>query len=81
MARKGCNEEDILRLLCEIEVSLQGGIDVISACRIAGISNKTFFGWRKRYSGMRRANLWSSRHWKKRTSGSKRFWQSFNWIS
>ena len=23
----------------------------------------------------------NSRHWKKRTSGSKRFWQSLNWIS
>ena len=33
MARKRYNEEDILRLLREIEVHLHGGMDVVSACR------------------------------------------------
>ena len=33
MARKRHNEEDILRLLREIEVHLHGGVDVVSACR------------------------------------------------
>lgn len=84
MARKRYNEEDILRLLREIEVHLHGGMDVVSACRTAGISDKTYYGWRKRYGGMAvwgvRSYL-SSRHWRKRTSGSKRFWQSLNWIS
>ncbi|XXK30208.1 hypothetical protein ACMAY7_12070 [Rhodobacteraceae bacterium nBUS_24] len=32
MARKRYNEEDILRLLREIEVHLHGGMDVVSAC-------------------------------------------------
>ena len=49
MARKRYNEEDILRLLREIEVHLHGGMDVVSACRTAGISDKTSYGWRKRY--------------------------------
>ena len=40
MARKRYNEEDILRLLREIEVHLHGGMDVVSACRTAGISDK-----------------------------------------
>ncbi len=35
MARKRYNEEDILRLLREIEVHLHGGMDVVSACRNA----------------------------------------------
>ena len=33
MARKRYNEEDILRLLREIEVHLYGGMDVVSARR------------------------------------------------
>ena len=42
MARKRYNEEDILRLLREIEVYLHGGMDVVSACCTAGISGKTY---------------------------------------
>ena len=45
MARKRYNEEDILRLLREIGVHLHGGMDVVSACRTAGISDKTYYGW------------------------------------
>ena len=57
MARKRYSEEDILRLLREIEVHLNGGLDVISSCRAAGVSDKTYYGWRKRYGGMGRAKL------------------------
>ena len=59
MARKRYNEEDILRLLREIQVHLHGGMDVMSACRTAGISDKTYYGWRKRYGGMGRAKYYS----------------------
>ncbi len=52
MARKRYSEEDILGLLREIEVHLHGGMDVVSACRTAGISDKTYYGWRKRHGGM-----------------------------
>ncbi len=43
MARKRYNEEDILRLSREIEVHLHGGMKVDSACRTAGISDKTYY--------------------------------------
>jgi putative transposase len=43
MAHKRYSEEDILRLLREIEVHLSGGMDVITACRAAGISDKTYY--------------------------------------
>ena len=72
MARKRYNEEDILRLLGEIEVRLHGGMDVASACRTAGVSDKTYYGWRKRYGGIGRAKFKISRCWKKRTIGSKK---------
>ena len=57
MARKRYNEEDILRLLREIEVHLHGGIDVASVCRTAGMSYKTYYVWRKRDGGMGRSKL------------------------
>ena len=49
MARKKYNEKDILILLREIEVHTYGGMDVASACRTAGISDKTYYGWHKQY--------------------------------
>ena len=53
MARKRYNEEDICRLLREIKVDL----DVVTACCTQGTSDKTYYGWHKRYSGMGRAKL------------------------
>ena len=57
MARKRYNEEDILRLLREIEVHLHEGMDVVNACCSACISDKIYYGWCKRYGRMRRAKL------------------------
>ena len=33
------------------------GMDVVSACRAAGVSDKTYDGWRRKYGGMNRAGL------------------------
>jgi putative transposase len=57
MARKRYSDEDILKLLREIEVHIHGGMDVVSACRKAGVSDKTYYGWRKKFGGMGRSQL------------------------
>jgi transposase-like protein len=57
MARKRHSDEDILKLLGEIELKLIGGADVASACRGVGISDATYYSWRKRFGGMGRAQL------------------------
>ena len=57
MIQKKYNQEDILRLLREIEVYLHGGMDIVIACRTAGISDKTYYGWRKRYGYRKIAQL------------------------
>lgn len=57
MARKRHSDEDILRLLREIELSLAAGSDVASACRSAGVSDATYYTWRKRFGGMGRSEL------------------------
>ena len=43
MARKRHSDEDVLKLLREIEVRLASGSDVTSACRAAGISDATYY--------------------------------------
>ena len=57
MARKRYSDEDCPRLLREIELQLSSGSDVPSACRSAGISDATYYTWRKKFGGMGRSQL------------------------
>ncbi|MBF9052172.1 transposase [Roseobacter sp. HKCCD9010] len=47
MARKRHSDEDVLKLLREIELKLTAGDDVASACQRVGISDATYYNWRK----------------------------------
>ena len=55
MARKRYTDEDVLKLLREIDVHLHDGLDVVSACRKAGISDKSYYYWRKKFRGLSRS--------------------------
>ncbi len=57
MARKRHSDEDILKLLREIELKLTAGDDVASACRSVGISDATYYNWRRRFGGRGRSQL------------------------
>jgi transposase-like protein len=57
MARKRHSDEDILKLLREIELALASGNDVGTACRSVGISDATYYNWRKRFGGMAKSQL------------------------
>ena len=57
MARKRFSEEDILNLLRQIELSLDSGSDVATACRSAGVSDATYYNWRKKDGGMGKSQL------------------------
>ena len=57
MARKRHSDEDVLKLLRENELKLTAGDDVASACRSVGISDATYYNWRKRFGGMGRSQL------------------------
>ncbi len=49
MKRKRFSEEQIIRILNEAE---KGGHTIQEFCRQEGITEQTFYHWRKRYSGM-----------------------------
>ena len=57
MARKRYSDEDALKILREIDVHLHDGLDVVGACRKAGISDKTYYYWRKKFGGLGRPQL------------------------
>ena len=57
MARKGYSDDDVLRLLKEIEIHIHSGLGVGEACRKAGVSDKSYYARRKRFGGMRKSQL------------------------
>jgi len=48
MGKKGHSEEEILRVLREAE----SGDTVVEICRRHGISQQTFYLWKKKYAGL-----------------------------
>ena len=70
MARKRVSHADILKLLHEIEAYIHGGMDVVSTCRKAGISDKTYYGWRKKFGGIGRSQLSEMKSLQKDCSGT-----------
>lgn len=54
MVRKRFPDEDVIRLLRQIEVETASasGASVAEACRSAGVSDATYYAWRKKYGGM-----------------------------
>ena len=48
MGKKGHSEEEILRVLREAE----SGDTVVELCRKHGISQQTFYLWKKKYAGL-----------------------------
>ena len=48
MARRGHGEEEILRVLREAE----SGDTVVEVCRKHGISQQSFYLWKKKYAGL-----------------------------
>ena len=57
MAGERQSDEDILKLLREIELKLANGSGLASACRGVGISDATYYNRRKRFGGMGRYQL------------------------
>ncbi|MBW8618121.1 MAG: transposase [Hyphomicrobiales bacterium] len=57
MARKRYSDEDCLKILRQVELDLAAGADVAKACRTAGISDATFYTWRKKFGGMAKPQL------------------------
>ena len=53
MARKQNSAEQIIMKLREMEVMTSQGQSVALACRNAGISEQTYYRWRKEYGGLK----------------------------
>ena len=72
MTRKRFSEEDILNILRQVELDLAGGKTVESAIRIAGVSDATYYKWRKMYGGVCKAKLHEFKEMEKENARLKR---------
>jgi len=45
--------EQVVAKLREIEVKLSQGKDVLVACREAGVTDKSYYRWRREYGGLK----------------------------
>ena len=53
MGRKVHSSEDIVRKLRQAEVLLHAGKSVAEMCREIGVTDATYYKWRKEYGGMK----------------------------
>ena len=53
MAKKGFSAEQIISKLREAEVLLHGGASIAVMAKKIGISDHTYYRWRKEYGGLR----------------------------
>ena len=72
MGRKRYSDEAVLKLLREIDVHLHDGLDVVSACRKAGISDKSYYYWRKKFGGLSRSQVSEMKSLKKENERLKK---------
>jgi transposase-like protein len=53
MVKKGYTPEQIINKLREAEILLSQGSSIIEASRQVGVTEQTYYRWRKEYGGMR----------------------------
>ena len=53
MARKMYSAEQIIRKLREAEVELAKGAKMAAVCKKLGVTQNTYYRWRKEYGGLR----------------------------
>ena len=53
MARKRYKAEEIIAHLREVEVRLSQGETIAIACRAIGVTEQTYYRWRREYGGLK----------------------------
>ena len=69
MPRKGHSPEQVLNKLRQVEVAVAGGKSVGQAVRGIGVTDHTYYRWRREYGGL---NLDQARRLKKLEQGNAR---------
>ena len=80
MGRETYKAEQIIGKLREVEVLLSQGSTVGEASKKIGVTEQSYYRWRKEYGGMRVEQARWSRSRRRRTVSSNGWWQTSLWI-
>ena len=69
MPSKKHKPEEIIGKLREVEIVLAQGASMAEACRGIGVSEQTYYRWRKEYGGLKTDQARRMKIWRRRTSG------------
>jgi putative transposase len=72
MSRKRFTMEQIISLLLEVDLIVSQGKSVGQICREKGITEQTFYRWRKEYGGMKTVQVKRLKELEKENSHLKR---------
>jgi putative transposase len=72
MSRKRFTMEQIIGLLREVDVKVSQGRSVEQTCREIGITEQTYYRWRKEYGGMKTAQVKRHKELEKENSHLKK---------
>ena len=81
MTRKRFSEEDILNILRQVKLDLATGSTVEAAIRTAGISDATYYKWRKMFDVMGKSKLHEFKEMEKENTRLKRIVAELDWTS
>ena len=81
MSRKRFTAEQIIGLLREAEVRLSQGRSVGQVCREMGITEQTYYRWRKEYGGLKIVQAKRLKDWSGRTAVCGKRWSSSPWTN
>ncbi len=72
MVRNKHGAEQIVAILHQIEVELANHKNIGQACKVAGITQQTYYRWRKEYGGLKLEQARRLKHLEKENSRSHR---------
>jgi len=52
MAKRKYTDKEAIRILSQIETAIAVGSKVAKACHLAGVTDSTYYAWRKKYGHM-----------------------------
>jgi len=80
MVRKNFTPEQIINKLREAEIHISQGIPIAEASRKIGVTQQTYYRWRKEYGGLRIEQAKKLKHLEKENARMNSCWISFSSI-
>ena len=81
MARRTYTPEQIINKLREAEILLSQGLTVAEVVRQLGVTEQTYYRWRKEYGGMRVEQAKRLKDLEKENARLKNWWPICRWIT